>query len=239
MNKILVALAIVCACVCAKKCHVTVQESNGQNYTYDLSQIGEVSVTEEMKYTMNLCDGVSSGCPSTSAVCMTDEVRNTHVSLGLLSTRAAVAIGGEEPGQGAVVLFGQGDHCTAGYYTSTVLVLCDPAQDPPIVTVLPDSCDFSFQIVTKYGCGRPQTSSDENDSDDSEESDAGEIVALVILIVLICGFAAYFAIGAIISKRQGNGLLIHQEFWCALPFLVVDGVKFIGHGCRKGDYTAV
>jgi len=169
MNKFLVVFAAVCAISCAKRCAVNVEEYTGEVYTYDLSHYGELFLADGgYNYTINMCDGVSSGCPSTAAVCMTDNDKS--VSLGALSTRSAVPIGSEKPGEGVVVLFGSGDHCPDGYYTSSVIVLCDPSEDTPIITVLSDTCDYSFQVVSKYGCGTIARSSQSSQSSESSQS---------------------------------------------------------------------
>jgi len=258
MNKLVVAVALLCACATAlnvsvsgKKCSFIVQESNNQNYIYDLSEIGEVWVEpdEGTRYTLNLCDGVSSGCSSSAAVCMSDNTKNEYVNLGSLSTRSTVSLGGEEPGEGVVVLFGQGDPCPDGVFTSTVLVLCDPTAKKPEVQVLPDECDYSFQIISDHGCGKVATSSEiheqsEEDKSDESGTDSGEVVAIVILVLLLFAVVLYFALGAVWQKKKNDAstfseYIIHREFWTSIPGLVIDGCKFIGHGFKKGDYVAV
>jgi len=232
-----------------KKCHVVVKESNGIDYTYDLSPIGSCYLDYDgKKYTINMCDGVPT-CSSDAAVCMEDDDAATHAddtaTLGRLTKKSALSLGGDDPGQGCVILYGDGDECPGSHYTSTILVLCDPQQHTPLVTVLPDDCDYSFQVITKYGCGSIATSSEEQELDSgSSEDDVGEIIALVILILLFVSVILYFALGAIYQKKRHDAstfreYVIHSEFWCSLPGLVVDGVKFIFRGCKKADYTPV
>jgi len=243
MNKLVFALAVVCALACARDCRVAVTESNFDTYTYDLGKLGELTVSDDdKKYTIELCDGVSSGCSSQASVCMTENRK--HVSLGKLSTRSAVSVGGD-PGQGVVVLFQDGDECTDGEFTSTILLLCDPDQKEPSITVMPDECDYSFQVVTKYGCGTNAAAKSSSQSSGSnphkKSSDAAGIAILVILIVAV---VLYFGIGAFYQYKNNDPAtfreyIIHNEFWCSIPGLVVDGCKFIAHGFKKGDYLTV
>ena len=63
-------------------------------------------------------------------------------------------------------------------------------------------------------------------------------LSLVILIVL------YFGLGAVYQwkfkeAQTPKEFIIHNEFWFALPGLIKDGVLFIIHGFKKGDYTSI
>jgi len=249
MNKLIIVLVIACACVyadvnvTAKNCVVTVVESNNIRYAYDLSKLGDAMVDyDDKSYTINMCDGISSGCPSSAAICMVDN-SNSASSLGKLSTRDSVTLGGD-PGQGIILSFKDGDDCPYGKYSSTILLMCDPQQYYPLVTVLPDDCDFSFQIISRYGCGTVHTSSGGSKSEEHSESKGGETAAIVILVILLVSVVAYFALGAVWQKKRYDAstfreYVIHSDFWFSLPGLVIDGCKFIGHGFKKGDYVSV
>jgi len=238
MNKFVVVLVVLCAIgATAKKCKVTITESNKEKYDYDLSHFGDLTLDADQKhYAMNLCNGVKEGCGDDCAVCMSD-ADNEYVSLGRLSSRGATTIGGEDPGQGAVILFGDGDDCPGAQFTSTILLLCDPNEEEPVLSVLPDECDYSFQIISKYGCGVPH-------DNELEDLDPGEVFATVVLICFFVGLVLYFVVGAIYLKITASPAtpqeyIIHREFWFGLPGLIVDGVRFIINGCKKPDYTPV
>ena len=54
----------------------------------------------------------------------------------------------------------------------------------------------------------------------------------------------YFGLGAVYQWKFNQAqtpveFIIHREFWFAIPGLVKDGVMFIIHGFKKGDYTSV
>ena len=200
MNKVALVFVVLCACTRAygandlkfdpKKCSFTVEESNRQMYTYDLSSLGEVSVEQDgYFYRLNMCGGVSKGCSSDTAVCMSDSNNETFVSLGNYLTRETVSLGGEEPGEGFVVLFSKGDPCPDSKYTSTVLVLCDPTTKKPEVQVLPDDCDYSFQIITSFGCGVPavpsSSSGSSSPSGSSPQSSSSASIRTSILSVVL------------------------------------------------------
>ena len=64
------------------------------------------------------------------------------------------------------------------------------------------------------------------------------------LFSILVGAALYVAIGMIVNWKVKHvetvpEMVPHREFWCAVPGLVTDGVKFIFHGCKKGDYVNV
>ena len=61
---------------------------------------------------------------------------------------------------------------------------------------------------------------------------------------LIVAVVLYFGIGTLVGWRVKHAekvseMLPNHTFWTSLPGLVRDGVKFIGHGFRKHDYSAV
>ena len=54
----------------------------------------------------------------------------------------------------------------------------------------------------------------------------------------------YFALGAVYQwkfkeAKEFRDFIIHNAFWFALPGLIKDGVMFIAHGFKKGDYTSI
>ena len=69
-------------------------------------------------------------------------------------------------------------------------------------------------------------------------------MCFVRLFSILVGAALYVAIGMIVNWKVKHvetvpEMVPHREFWCAVPGLVTDGVKFIFHGCKKGDYVNV
>ena len=200
MNKVVLVYALLFACTWAfdthdlkpddENCSFTVKEKNGQLFSFDLSSLGEMSVEQDgYFYRLNMCGGVSKGCSSDTAVCMSDSNNETFVSLGNYLTRETVSLGGEEPGEGFVVLFSKGDPCPDSKYTSTVLVLCDPTTKKPEVQVLPDDCDYSFQIITSFGCGVPavpsSSSGSSSPSGSSPQSSSSASIRTSILSVVL------------------------------------------------------
>ena len=58
------------------------------------------------------------------------------------------------------------------------------------------------------------------------------------------GVALYFAVGMVVNwKVRGattvQEMIPNRTFGISLPSMVVDGCKFIMHGCKKGDYVSV
>jgi len=251
--KIFAVLALVCATcfgrayIDAQKCKIIVEEATGQNYTYDLSELGELSASfHGNTFTLNLCQPVSSGCVADTAVCRNARLGNAgYTSIGKLSSREIVPYGFQppQPGVGIVAMFGDGDKCSGDdTFSSSVVVVCDPNEKAMVAVTAEEDCYYEFSVSTKFGCGTATTSSDMNDSDNSE-SDSGEVVALVILLIMIIGLALYFVVGAVYQKKTADPgtlreYIIHNEFWCSLPSLVADGCKFIIHGCKRGDYVS-
>lgn len=91
------------------------------------------------------------------------------------------------------------------------------------------------------GCG---TEVDPGEPSESEKKGGGFGAGSVILIILIVCVVVYFAAGAVFQwKVRGAStpreFIINNEFWFALPLLVKDGVLFIAHGFKKGDYTSI
>jgi len=231
-----------------------VEEATGEQYMYDASDLGDLSVrVHGFLYKFNLCDAVTSGCNDKCAICRqytngnNNETDDQFTCLGKITSRDVAPYGfvPPQPGIGFVAMFGDGDSCDDSKndnYACSVIVLCDPDQKALIAVTQEEDCYVEISVSSKAGCGFLPTSSQLNS--DSAETDAGEIAALVILILMIVCLVLYFALGAVYQKKtQDPGTLreyiIHNEFWCSLPSLVVDGCKFIAHGCKKGDYLSV
>jgi len=245
------ALFFLCAFVAGTKldCKVAVDEPNKQTYVYDLCQLGDLSVSlNRYEFTLNLNDGVSSGCTDGAAVCRKKPTIGTgpeYVSLGKLETRdiLPLALEPQESGNGVVVMFGKGGACgDDDKYGCSISILCDPNQRAMVTVTSEEDCFYQFSISSSSGCGHVGTSSE---LPDGGEGDTGETVAIVILVILLVAAVVYFVGGAIFVKvaRGGadscRGYILCNEFWCALPGLVRDGVLFICHGFKRGDYLGL
>ena len=66
----------------------------------------------------------------------------------------------------------------------------------------------------------------------------------IILILLCVAIVVYLVAGAVFNwKVRGatfaKEMIPNNQFWFALPLLVKDGVLFITHGFKKGDYVFI
>jgi len=189
--------------------------------TYYINVGGEVSEASQAE-----CAGAS--------VCQLT-MMGDHKNAGTLSSQTFSAPASDvEPGKGIVVTYSKGDACSSGDNRATsILIQCDPLVEDPIFKPVEESthCTYAVTMTSKYGCGK-------------KSSSGGETFALVLLLILVCGFILYFLVGIIYQKKVkgatgGKELIIHNEFWFSLPGLVKDGVQFIFHCCKKGDYVNV
>jgi len=241
---LIAAFAVVC--MAQTDCNPIVTFSNGAKYQFDLSGLWHAAGEDDKlianddnmnKYYMNICGEVTTGSTGNckgASVCQ-ESLDGNDNNAGMLSTQKWSTSNDTEPGKGIVVSYTDGTKCSNGDPRQTkISITCDPnVVNPLIDIVLEEShCSYSVHITSKYGCGT------------AAGGDAGEIVALVILLILIVGLILYFVIGAIYQKKVKDAsnlreMVIHNEFWCALPGMIKDGVLFIFHCCKKGDYLSV
>jgi len=241
----LILVAVLAAvCVADDPCQPTVTFSDGSVYVFNLTGLSHpAGVPDTIQayddtyntYYINICGQTTTAgdkeCKG-AAVCQMSAVGDYN-NAGQLSSQAVFASNDTEPGQGLIVKYSDGTRCNNGDPRQTTITLvCDPSVDPLVDMVKEVShCSYSVYIRSKYACGE-------------SVSGGGDTVALVILLILVCGFVLYFVVGAVYQKKVKDAanlreMIIHNEFWCSLPYLVKDGVLFIGHGCKKGDYISV
>jgi len=249
-SKVLITLCAFLALSAAVDCTAKIPNPNGKTYAYDLTKLGHPAGEADSLRARddqgnwvyaNICGPSSERCTSGTAICLRT-ISYDYVSLGRVDSQEFTESPDAEPGKGLQVTYSNGDDCDFGYYQTTITVLCDPDEVGTIDTVEDGECWYRMNIRSRYGCGKEVSSSDSEGTDTG--SDAGEVVAMAILIVLAVALVLYFALGAVYQKQRNQAstfreYIIHNQFWCSLPYLVVDGVKFIGHGFKKGDYVAV
>jgi len=238
-----VAVALVGLCLAEgeDECKPVVVCSDGEEWEFDLRKLRHDPGQEDtligkeggQSYYMNICGEVKTAADDAckgASVCQ-NALSGSYKNCGLFASQTFLANNVSDPGKGIIVVYSNGDMCSSGTKRSTTIYLdCDESADEPLVMpVEEDSCAYSVHISTKYACGY-QGSSD--------------TAALVILLILIFGFLLYFVLGAVYQKVAKGAstpreFIIHNEFWCALPGMIKDGVLFIVHGCKKGDYVTV
>ena len=230
-------------------CQPVIKQSDGKNYQYNLTALchasGEIDIftTRDEQgnyYFINFCGPTSAACTTGSTVCMRDPYFN-NFGCGMLDTQKWADSPSVKPGEGLQVTYENGEECsTDGAKRSSVITLqCDPNEPEGIIdTVEVKDCHYTFTFRSAHACGKPASGGG------GGSGGAGETAALVILIILLVAVAVYFAAGAVYQKKVKGAqapreYVIHSDFWCALPGMVVDGCKFIAHGCKKGDYVQV
>ena len=230
------------------KCKPVMKESDGNSYQYDLSALGKQVLKVEMddkEYFVSVCGSVLRGCKSGTSVCQLDNEAG-YRSCGALATQKWSTVASNEPGTGLTVEYTGGAACDDGSGTqrkSTLTLMCDRTEEGRLVDVLASSCEYFFTVLSKHACGTRHTGGDSG-SDTPGGRSGADTAALVILILLLVAVAVYFVGGAVYQKKvhdpqSPREYVIHNGFWCALPGMVVDGCKFIVHGCKKGDYVSV
>ena len=244
-TKALVATLLVLAlAMCAAgdvDCKPTVVQSDGKSYHYDLSKLcHKAGAADTLTYRdasrnnffVNICGPSSEGCPAGNAVCMKTPMFD-FVGLGRVDTQKWEDSSKVEPGRGLQVTYSNGEECDIGNFETVITLQCDAQEEGVIDNVETGECWYTMVLRSKHACATH-----------SSGGAKGDTVALVILIVLLCVVVVYFAAGAVFQKKVRGAqtpreLVIHGDFWCALPGMVVDGCKFIAHGCKKGDYVSV
>jgi len=239
--------------VSGNDCVFVVQSENDQKYyKYDLHEMSHASgIQDELYYRIpddgsyiyiNMCGPSSQQCTTGSAVCLRSSDASEYTSLGKYTDQEIDDASDLDPGQGVQVTYSSGDECTFGYWQTVITVQCDEKAIGigEIVAVDYGECWYRVTIKSVFGCGKEVSGSGSDDS----SADAGETVALVILIILLVAVVLYFGVGVIYQKKFKDAsnfqeYIIHNEFWCSLPSLIKDGVLFIAHGFKKGDYVSV
>jgi len=249
---VLVLCAVLFAGCSAINCvYDVVSAGDGKTYRYNLGKMTHATGDDDYFYRMddgsyiymNICGLSSQRCTTGSVVCRRDSDHTTYTSLGKLDTQQVDDAPDLEPGKGVSVTYSDGEDCTLGNWQTDITLVCDPTASGAgsIQSVDAGECWFRITFASQYACGS-EVSGDTSDSESGSGS-KGDVVALVILIVLLVAVVLYFVVGGIYQKKvkgaTGKEIIIHNQFWCSLPSLVKDGVLFIFHGCKKGDYVSV
>jgi len=252
-TKVIVLCAAAFVCCFAVDCKFNIQSVNdGKTYSYDLSKLSHPSGQKDDLYFRNddgsyiyanICGPSAEKCKTGSAVCMRGSDYSTYTSLGTVSTQEADDAPDLEPGTGLTLTYTDGDDCILGSWQSVITLQCDKTRDGEITEVESGECWYRMTVISKYACGT-LAGSGSGAGDESSSPDVGNIVAIVILVILLVAVVLYFGLGVIYQKKVKDAstlkeYIIHNEFWCALPFLVKDGVLFIAHGFKRGDYLSI
>jgi len=249
---VFVLCAIMFACGNAVDCVFNVVSTeNGKTYKYDLRKLSHpAGEKDELYYRnddgsyiyMNICGPSSEKCESGSTVCLREDEsgKQRYTSLGKVDTQQVDDASDLEPGKGVQITYSDGDECILGSWQTVVTLSCDATVEGEISSVETGECWYKATVTSKYACGVEVSGG----GSDSGNGGSGDVVALVILIVLLCCVVLYFGLGVIYQKKVKEAsspteYIIHNEFWCSLPGLVRDGVLFIFHGCKRGDYIQV
>jgi len=255
---IFVALLAAFAFANDVECKGTVSDTvNKHSYTFDLSSLHHNDQTyvdtlffrtDTQIYYVNFCGQTASACESDdTSVCI--RIPNgsdyQYVNGGSTSTqKITIAEGGQSPQNSCTVTYSNGAKCGNSQYKTKIIVNCQNNAVPGFFYDIdqPNDCEATLYMYSAAGCGEDAPYVEP--TDDSSGMDGGEIFAMVVLIILAVAIVLYFGLGAVYQwkvkeAQSGREYVIHNEFWCAVPGLIKDGVMFIAHGFKKGDYVSV
>jgi hypothetical protein len=144
--------------------------------------------------------------------------------------------------QGITIEYRDGGSCSGGMRGSIIHVVCHSEGSPQVTsgTVSMDDCTGFFTIKAAAGCGKKV----KYEPTSSEDVGGGIGAGGIILILLCVGVVVYLVAGGLFNwKMRGATTVVEAipqyEFWRSVPGLVKDGVLFIAHGFKKGDYVSV
>jgi len=261
MRTVFIALALLAASAAAVECSGTVSDTtNHRSYEFDLSSLHHDDTTyvdslwyrtdDNVIYYVNFCGQTASACenPDTS-VCIRypDGEDYKYVGGGKTSTQkiSIAEAPDQSPSSSVTVTYTDGESCGSGNHKTKIFVNCQQTANPGYFYNIdqPNECDATLYMWAAAGCGKDVPYVEPSD-EGSSGTDGGEVAAIVILVLLLVAVVAYFVIGGFYNykfkeARTVPELIIHKDFWISIPFLVKDGVMFIAHGFKKGDYVAV
>lgn len=156
-------------------------------------------------------------------------------------------LSGQGVGQGVVVSYSDGDGCTGGKRSAKIYVSCSASADPGFFYKVEEgTCNSVLYMWSASGCGKevPYEGSGAEGSGSGSKKGGGIGAGGIILILLCVGVVVYLVGGAIFQwKVRGattpKEMVPNREFWASIPSLVKDGVLFITHGFKKGDYVSI
>jgi len=223
------------------QCSSTVSDSKGNKYKYDLSSLYHDPQLSDSLYYMgdtgdltyfNICGDTTTVCSPASPVCRRSGLWST-MGFGDLETQKFLS--SVDKGKGVTIEYTRGEWCPDTTGTSAKIhILCGKDEAVTDLKIENDGCSITATIKSQAGCGKLVSSG----------PDGGETFAIVVLVLLLVGVIAYIGISMFVNwKFKGAQtipeMLPHKEFWMSLPLLIRDGVMFIVHGCKKGDYVSV
>lgn len=226
-------------------------EGTVDSIKYDLSGLAkEVPGTiplvgSDYTYYFRLCGVISgddvSGCLEQSK----DSVACQHVnsgignepfkSLGDLSTAKYEALAGLGSPEGFQIVY------SGGWEDRTVTIEfhCNKTVKGKegLVTDPTEPITKQYHIVwnTPYGCEeQPKPPKKKGGSKGNWATDhIGAILLIILLVVIVC----YLVFGTLVNKfalkKEGIEILPNARFWMALPFLVIDGHKYVFGLCAR------
>ena len=243
MNKFLIAALLIAAAHAQYNCVEKINYPKKKvTYQYDLTRLyhpdGEPDNlvfydTKGNLFFLNICGRTAAACNDGTSVCQRASNFN-YYSCGALNTQSIYALNSVDPGKGVTVKYSGGDRCSGGPERATTINIFCTEDDPGFIYDSAEGdCDYTITINSAAGCGV------------KVKSGGGGIGAGgIILIILVCLLVLYFGLGAVYQwkfkeAKEPVEFIIHREFWFAIPGLVKDGVLFIAHGFKKGDYTTI
>jgi len=259
---VFIALALLAATAAAIECTGTVSDvKNHRSYKFDLSSLHHDDSTyvdtlwyrtdDNVIYYVNFCGQTASACESddTSVCIRVPSGEDYQYNSGGKTSSQKITVAeakDQSPSSSVTVTYSDGDSCSGGKYKTKIYVNCQQTANPGYFYNIEQSsgnCDATLYMWAAAGCGTEVPYVDPPVEDDSSAS-AGETVAIVILVVALVGIVVYFAAGAVYKWKvdgasEPSEFIIHKDFWMSIPFLVKDGVLFIAHGFKKGDYVSI
>jgi len=224
-------------------CTAIITESGGK-YQYNLTSLYHdvqfsdslyyMSSTGDLTY-INLCGDTTTVCSPASPVCKRSGLWST-MGFGDLETQniKQLELSGYDRGNGVTVEYTKGEYCPGTSGSAAKLhIVCGTDEAVTSLSISSDGCTVTATIKSKAGCGVLVGG-----------LSGGELFATIVLILLAVGIVLYIAIGMIVNWKVKGAqtvpeMIPHKDFWVSIPFLVRDGCKFIGHGCKKGDYLTL
>ena len=239
MNKLVALLFFAVAVHAQYNCAPTVG-----GYKYDLTRLYHADGEPDSityydnygnQYFLNLCGHSTAPCDETDTSVCQRASNFIFYSCGLLNTQTMEANPDVGAGQGLIVKYSGGTRCSGGPSRSTTVKLtCLSTEDPGyIYDQAEGDCSYTLYMYSAAACGKKVGG-----------GGGGIGAGSIILIILVCLVVLYFGLGAVYQwkfkeAKEPVEFIIHREFWFAIPALVKDGVLFIAHGFKKGDYVTV
>jgi hypothetical protein len=194
---------------------------------------------------VNPCGSSTTACSPPQTVC-TRSPMYVLVGYGVVSTQRihALNVTGAKPDKGVTMSYTGGYDCEGTTKRSAVVhVECQESVESyihsSVISTTGGGCLITITIRSPAGCGR-----EVDYVPGSDESGSGVGAGGIILILLCVGVVVYLVAGAGYNLKMRGATTLTEaipqyEFWCAVPGLVKDGVLFIAHGFKRGDYASV